>query len=172
MPKPLIILGSHRRAGHTRQLLDALFANQPVPAIDLLEHEIAPYAYSGTYPATDAFLPLIAQLLAHEHLVMATPVYWYAMSGRLKNFFDRLTELVTTRKALGRQLRGKTLHLVAVGADAALPTGFTVPFASTAAYFDMTFGSVLYASSQAATFPAATPEIFHQFREAVGYHPI
>ncbi len=68
-------------------------------------------------------------------VVFATPVYWYAMSGAMKAFFDRMTDLLETSKELGRQLKGKGFWLIASGTDLALPEGFEVPFARTAEYF-------------------------------------
>lgn len=66
------------------------------------------------------------------------------MSGHLKVFFDRLTDLVTVDKPIGRKLAGKRMFLIAVGADAALPPGFEEPFRRTAAYFEMDFISTIY----------------------------
>lgn len=114
---------------------------------DLLAAPLAQYSYGGHYPPGDAFAGLTRQLLAHEALVLATPGYWYAMSGLLKTFFDRLTNLTTLDKALG-QLRGKRRFLLATGTAAALPPGFEEPFRGTARYFGMVFESSLYYSQQ------------------------
>lgn len=167
MVSTLVILGSHRNPSHTRDFLEAVFAGALPPVADLMKCEIAPYGYSAVYPEHDDFFRLVNQLLLHDRLIFATPVYWYAMSGRMKNFFDRLTDLVTTRKETGRQLRGKTVFVLVVGADAGLPAGFLVPFASTAAYFGMHFGGSIYACSKASTFPKEYPEAMRLFRLAV-----
>lgn len=166
MGKPLVILGSHRSPSHTQQFLEAVFVGQQLTLANLLEIEILPYAYAADYPAQDEFFRVVDQLLAHDRIVFATPVYWYAMSGRMKNFFDRLTDLVTTRKELGRQLRGKTMLLLVVGADAALPEGFAVPFTSTAAYFEMHFGGSIYACSKHPSFPGQVTEEMRRFQLA------
>jgi multimeric flavodoxin WrbA len=79
-----------------------------------------------------------------QHLIFATPVYWYAMSGLMKVFFDRLTELITTSKPLGRAMKGKCCYLISCGTDAELPPGFDVPFRLTAKYFEMEFVSSHY----------------------------
>jgi putative NADPH-quinone reductase len=143
---PLVLLASARPAGHTAALVHSTLAPSNYVVLDLLAAPLAPYSYAATYPADDAFGSVVQQMLRHEVLVLATPVYWYAMSGLLKTFFDRLTDLVTTEKALGRQLRGKRLFVLASGTEATLPPGFEEPFRRTAHYFAMTFGGSLYYS--------------------------
>jgi multimeric flavodoxin WrbA len=83
-----------------------------------------------------------------ERIVFATPVYWYAMSGELKVFFDRLTDLLTTHKSIGKALKGKKTYLIATGSDPELPEGFEVPFRSTSAYFDMSYEGALYKATR------------------------
>jgi len=148
MEKPLIVLGSAHKHGDTHQLVEAVFQNNAYDLIDLLDWPVAPYSYEETHPKTDAFLLLVQQLLQHQRIVLATPVYWYSMSGPLKLFFDRLTDLTASHKALGRQLAGRRIFLLASGSDPALPTGFEVPFQLTAAYFNMTFAGSFYQSTK------------------------
>ena len=164
LASPLVLLASARPAGHTAALMHNVLAPVNYMVLDLLGVPLAPYSYTEPYPANDAFGSLIRQVLRHEVLILATPVYWYAMSGLLKTYFDRLTDLVTTEKALGRQLRGKRLFVLASGTEAALPPGFEEPFRRTARYFDMTFGGSLYYSQH---YPLPPPEwaaASHAFR--------
>jgi multimeric flavodoxin WrbA len=114
--------------------------------IDLLDHSIDYYNYKSIYSANDSFLELINRILEHQVIVFATPVYWYSMTGQLKNFFDRLTDLVTVHKIQGRNLKNKNVFLIAVGADKDLPLGFEVPFKSTCNYLDMLYGESFYYS--------------------------
>jgi multimeric flavodoxin WrbA len=116
--------------------------------VDLLDSPVAPYSYAQAYPATDTFLQLADLLLRHPVILFATPVYWYSMSGLMKNFFDRLTDLTTTHKHLGRQLAGRQVFLLATGSDPELPTGFEVPFRLTATYFNMAFAGSFYQSTK------------------------
>jgi multimeric flavodoxin WrbA len=70
------------------------------------------------------------------------------MSGLMKNFMDRFTDLITVEKQRGRQLRGKKTFLLAVGADKELPEGFEIPFRLTSEYFKMTYlGAIYYAAN-------------------------
>ncbi|GAB2541892.1 flavodoxin family protein [Rufibacter soli] len=126
--RPLILLASARKDSGTHRLVRTVFHGTPHQLLDLLDYQIGPYRYENDYPPQDEFLKIIEQVLQHQVIVLATPVYWYAMSGLLKTFFDRLTDLVTVQKPLGRKLQGKTIFLLAVGTDSELPDGFEVPF--------------------------------------------
>jgi NAD(P)H-dependent FMN reductase len=149
MPSPpFVLLASARPAGDTAALVRSVFANTEHALHNLLDAPLYPYSYAGHYPPDDAFAAVARQLVQHEVVVFATPVYWYAMSGLLKTFFDRLTDLVTVTKPLGRQLRGKRTFLLAVGEEATLPLGFEEPFRLTARYLDMEFGGSLYYSKK------------------------
>jgi multimeric flavodoxin WrbA len=33
-------------------------------------------------------------VLAHDQIILATPIYWYAVSAAMKNFLDRLSDLL------------------------------------------------------------------------------
>ncbi|OUJ68689.1 flavodoxin family protein [Hymenobacter crusticola] len=156
---PLVVLASARRGGDTEQFVHHVLARVPHRLVNLLDWSVAPYNYEQQYPATDCFLPLVNLVVQHTALVVATPVYWYSMSGSMKGFFDRFTDLLTSHKPLGRQLAGKPLFMLASGADPDLPEGFTVPFHQTAAYFDMPFVASLYRSTKRG-FPQEEAQVF------------
>ncbi len=145
--QPLVILGSARKQSDTLFYVDFVFKNTGVKVIDLLDFNIAAYNYKEHYPENDMFLELVSEMLNHETIIFATPVYWYSMSGLMKIFFDRLTDLVTTEKHSGRKLKGKSISLLAVGADEVLPDGFEIPFKSTADYFGMNYKACVYFST-------------------------
>ena len=144
--KPLVVLGSARAKSDTRHFVESVFSNTDYQMADLLDFHIAPYSYENNYPEKDGFITLINQLLQHEVIVFATPVYWYAMSGLMKTFFDRLTDLITVHKGTGRQLKGKQVYLIVVGTDAELPVGFDNPFKLTCAYLQMEYNGSIYFS--------------------------
>src|SRR5450755_559983 len=114
---PLIIVASARKHGDTREFLDKVFAKLDHKQIDLLDFHISSFDYSNNYPDTDGFLRIVDEILQHKVIVFATPVYWYAMSGLMKTFFDRLTDLVTIKKKAARALKGKSIFLLTVGVD-------------------------------------------------------
>ena len=155
----LIIVGSARKDSDTRKLVDHLFSKAEVKVLDLLDYKITHYSYANSYPPDDAFQEIVTEVLAARVLVFATPVYWYSMSGLMKVFFDRLTDLVTVRKALGRQLKGKKVFLLACGNDDVLPEGFEVPFKLSSQYLDMDYEGSYYCAAEALqdfSLPAAT----------------
>lgn len=138
-----VLLGSSRSDGNTRQVVDRVLGGRDVEVVDLARLDIGLYDY-GHANAEDDFLPLVERLASKSLWILATPVYWYAMSGQLKIFFDRLSDLVTIRKARGRSLKGRTVAVIASGTDARLPEGFEAPFQQTCDYLGMRYAGALY----------------------------
>ena len=147
--RSLVILSSSRKDSNTKILVQKLFSkSEDLEILDLLDFKINHYHYQGKYPKSDEFLKIIEKLLHYENIIFATPVYWYAMSGLLKVFFDRLTDIVTIQKSLGRQMKGKNIFLVSVGTDPELPPGFESPFQLTADYLDMNYQGSYYCTTK------------------------
>ncbi len=141
----LAILGSSRADGETARLLDAVLSHLPdTETADLNALQIGPYSYEHAN-ADDDFLPLARAMLKAKAIVLASPVYWYAMSAQMKLFFDRLTDLTDAPyKTIGKQLVGKTLFTIATGSNPQPPECFLPPFEDTAGYFNMQWGGMLY----------------------------
>ena len=143
----LILMASARADGATAQAVARLSAllEREHETIDLAALTIGPFDYSQPRQADD-FDALVARMLAHRALLLATPVYWYAMSGYLKTLFDRFSDLLSGRdpERRGRQLAGREMWMLAVGADPELPAGFETPFCATAAYLGMLWRGGLY----------------------------
>ena len=133
MTNPIIILGSSRTFGETRKVVDSIIGNNEVPIIDLKSLDMSIYDYDH-YNKNDDFIPLMEQVIKHDLIVLATPVYWYTMSATMKIFLDRLTDLLDIRKDLGRKLYGKKLFIISSLASNLLPQGFEYPFWQTAEY--------------------------------------
>lgn len=142
--KPLILLASARKQSDTTKLVQKLFAPHEADMVDLLNYTVCHYSYTGEYPSEDQFMELVTRMQTYDRIVFATPVYWYAMSGHMKVFFDRLTDIVTLHKGIGRSMKGKSTFVLAVGVDDALPAGFDVPFKLTSLYLDMHFKELYY----------------------------
>ena len=94
---PLIILGSARQQSDTKSFVDFVFNKIDHKLVDLLKYNISSYNYTGTYPTSDNFKQLTEEILNHDIIIFATPVYWYSMSGLMKNLFHRFTDLVTIK---------------------------------------------------------------------------
>ena len=146
----LIINGSARSDGDTGSAIRSLLERLPLPTthVDLCEKRIQRFDYAE--PAReDDFGDLVELMLGHPSILFATPVHWYAMSGLMKTFFDRLTDLLSKRDPprRGRRLAGREIWLLAVGSDPDLPPGFEQPFAMTAGCFAMVWRGSFYVRS-------------------------
>lgn len=133
----VIILGSSRSRGDTYQLSKYLIKKAQFDLIDLNEYNFSYYDYDHQNRIDD-FLPLMKSLIQnYETFLFATPVYWYTMSGIMKVFFDRISDLLTIEKDLGRKLRGKNMGLLSCSNEDDLPKHFNMPFVNTAEYLGM-----------------------------------
>ncbi len=134
----VIVMGSARRDGHTRMMVERLASHSGMTVIDLNDYEVGFFEYDN-YDRGDDFLRLIETLLQYDLLVFASPVYWYNMSAIMKNFFDRITDLLKLHKDLGRQLRSKSMGILSCSATPGPDEQFAVPFKLTAKYLGMDF---------------------------------
>ncbi|MXN92800.1 FMN reductase [Flavobacterium sp. Sd200] len=133
----VIILGSARNDGNTRRLVDELALKTGWDIINLNDYTISQYDYANIN-TDDDYMPLITKIIAaYDVFVFATPVYWYAMSGVMKTFFDRFTDLITINKELGRQLRLKKMAVISSSVGDNLGDNFWLPFTATANYLGM-----------------------------------
>ncbi len=134
--KIVFILGSSRSFGDTRKIIDSIMPSLNADLIDLNDNQISYYDYEHRNKDDD-FIGLIHQILNYNTIVFATPVYWYSMSAILKTFIDRLSDLLTIEKDLGRQLRGKSMLLLYCSSDNEDYPEFYMPFKRTAEYLGM-----------------------------------
>ena len=138
----LIVVASARRNGNTMQAARHLQSELGGDIVDLLDLNIGPFRYDQAYFSEDDFLDFIeAKLLKYDSIVFASPVYWYSMSGGMKTFFDRMSDLLKSRKELGRQLRGKEMSVLSCSGDAEVFPSFFLPFRLSADYLGMTYGT-------------------------------
>ena len=147
MEKQIAILGTARDESNTHNALKRIPLKESYKLIELHKLNINKYKYSNSARIQrphDDFSLIIDEMIEATDIIFATPVYWYSMSGEMKIFFDRLTDLVTIDKKRGRALAGKCCYLLATGSDAELPEGFEVPFKRTAEYFGMKFVESYY----------------------------
>ncbi len=137
--KKLIVLGSSRKDGETKKIVDELVNIAGWDVIDLNDYQISYYDYEHKN-LDDDFLGLIRNMIEnYDVLIFATPVYWYSMSGIMKVFFDRITDLLDFEKDLGRKLRGKSMAAVSCSVGDNLDEHFWLPFSETARYLGMNY---------------------------------
>lgn len=137
--KKVIIVGSSRSNGNTSKISDKISLQINADVIDLRDYSITYYDYQSQN-VTDDFLPLIRSILEkYDTLIFATPVYWYNMSGMMKVFFDRFSDLIRIEKETGRKLRGKKMFVISNSDEDKLDYDFYLPFRLSADYLGMTY---------------------------------
>ncbi|GAA3762506.1 NAD(P)H-dependent oxidoreductase [Flavobacterium ginsengiterrae] len=137
--KTVIILGSSRKNGNTTKIVDALSKEHNIDIVNLSDYNISYYDYESKN-IDDDFLPLIRGIIEkYDTLIFATPVYWYNMSGILKVFFDRFSDLIRIEKETGRKLRGKKIGVISNSHDNIIEDSFYIPFKKTSDYLGMEY---------------------------------
>ncbi len=134
----LIIQGSSRSTGNTLRIIRLLKDQLQADIIDLRLKNISAYDYEHLN-CNDDFLPLMRRAVTYDLIILVTPVYWYSMSGLMKNFLDRITDCLKIEKETGRLLRGKSLAAISCGSDSTITPGFFEPFRLSAAYLGMQY---------------------------------
>lgn len=137
--KTIVIIGSSRKEGDTKQKVNRLVENTTWDIIDLSNYNISYFDYTHANK-TDDYIDLMKHIInTYDVLVFATPVYWYSMSGTMKVFFDRITDLLTIEKDLGRKLRGKKMAAFSCSGGGNLGDAFWLPFSESAHYLGMEY---------------------------------
>ena len=152
---PIVIFGSSRNKGDTWEAVQMVLGKRKIDIINLNDKSFSSFDYDYNNKEDD-FLPLAKQMLSHNPIILATPVYWYSMSDVMKRFMDRWSDLLCHHKELGRKLRGKTLYVVSsYGVHPEGKNGFEAIFKQTAEYMGMHYGGAFlkYSGSRA---PEAT----------------
>ena len=137
--KTVIIIGSSRNNGNTTKIAEAIASQYDFDVVNLNDYQISYYDYENKNKEDD-FLPLIKSIIKkYDTLVFATPVYWYSMSGVMKVFFDRLSDLIRIEKETGRLLRGKKTGVLSNSHDNEMDFDFYIPFRKSAEYLGMIY---------------------------------
>lgn len=135
----VVIVGSSRNDGDTSNMTKVLIEKSEWDLIDLNNYNFNYYDYNHKN-INDDYLSLMKQIIEkYDTLIFATPVYWYSMSGIMKVFFDRITDLLTFEKELGRKLRGKNMAVISCSIGNNLGEHFWLPFSETANYLGMEY---------------------------------
>lgn len=144
MEKKVIILGSSRSGGNTGSIVANISEKYQIDVIDLNNYQISYYDYESKN-IDDDFLPLIKSILEkYDTLIFATPVYWYNMSGIMKVFFDRFSDLIRIEKETGRKLKGKNMFVISNSHSDEIDDSFYIPFKKSADYLGMEFQGNLH----------------------------
>ncbi len=118
----LIISSSPRKGGNSDLLCDQFMrgaeeSGHHVNKIRLADHDIhycrgcgACYQGARPCPQKDDMPELLDRLLAADVIVMATPVYFYTLSGQMKTFIDRTA-------ARYEEIRDKEFYFILAAAE-------------------------------------------------------
>ncbi len=147
----LTLLGSSRQPSNTEMLTDYLLTDIDQTKIRLAEKRIQPivdmrHQPAGFSPVNDDHDKIIDTVLQHEILIFATPVYWYGMSGVMKNWIDRWSQSLRDKQiSFQSSMATKTAYVVIVGGDNPRIKGLPLimQFAHIFDFFGMTFGGYL-----------------------------
>jgi multimeric flavodoxin WrbA len=143
MKKTAILFSSSRQEGNTSALVNSINQKSNADVYNLKDYQISPFDYEHKN-IDDDFVPLIKQLLNYQHMVFASPVYWYSMTAQMKVFFDRVSDLLHVKKELGRQLRMKECSIVTTGASTTPERSFEETFINSFDYLGMHYKGMLY----------------------------
>lgn len=136
---PIAILGSARKDSNTAVVLRRLIAEHACDIVDIRTCSISPYNYEHSYPGDDQFISIIRRVVDAPVTIIATPVYWYSYSTPMKIFIDRFSDLLSSQKELGRQLRGRSFALVSSSAERAPDKTLVEAFSRFCDYLGITF---------------------------------
>ncbi|MGJ7913238.1 flavodoxin family protein [Neobacillus sp. LXY-1] len=119
-----IIYGGTRPNGNTELLTDHVVKGLTTEKIYLHEHTIQPiidkrHSSEGFQDRNDDYNSIIDRILPHDILLFATPVYWYTMSGSMKNFIDRWSQTLrdSNYPDFKKIMATKKAYVIAVGGD-------------------------------------------------------
>lgn len=169
MTNALIIFGSARSKGNTFDAVNLITQKiDQYSYVDIADYTIKDFDYENKN-SNDDFNGIIDQLLKHQTIIFASPVYWYTMSASMKRFIDRLSDLLSFNKEQGRLLRGKNLAVISSysvhpeGID-----GFETIFINTAKYLGMNYlGCYFYYSGEDPEVLSMNNKFAEKFCEAI-----
>jgi multimeric flavodoxin WrbA len=155
MLSTIALLSSSRRLGNTGQLIDRIALELNIEVVDLTRLHISSYDYDHLN-RNDDFEPLMKRVLAHDRIIFATPIYWYAVSPAMKVFLDRISDLLELPDLLseGRRLRGKKAYVVCTSICNEPSAAFMDAFRETFDYLGMHFGGAAHVNCQDGYLPA------------------
>lgn len=119
-----VIYGGSRPNGNTESLTKAAIQGLDVEEVYLKDYFIEPiidkrHAEEGFPEVDDDYNSIINRILPHDILIFSTPIYWYSMTGTMKNFIDRWSQTLKDKKYpdFKKQMSQKRAFVIAVGGD-------------------------------------------------------
>jgi multimeric flavodoxin WrbA len=121
--KVLVLYGSSRKDGNSELLTHKALENIEHTSIYLREKHIEAitdkrHDSEGFKPVPDDYESIIQQVLEHDIILFSTPLYWYGMSGVMKDFIDRWSQsLRSPGYNFKEALSQKKAYVIVAGGD-------------------------------------------------------
>ncbi|MFZ3590783.1 flavodoxin family protein [Bacillus sp. DJP31] len=119
----ILLQGSSRENGNTEILSKLLVEGLTYKQINLRDFSIKPildqrHDEGGFQAVDDDYDEIIMEVLKADRIIFATPLYWYGMSGLMKNFVDRWSQsLRDSRFQFKEEMSRKKAIVVVCGGD-------------------------------------------------------
>lgn len=118
----VVIYGGSRQNGNTEILTETMVQGVEVEKVYLRDYEIQPiedlrHTREGFREVEDDYNTIIDRVLQHDILVFSTPIYWFGMTGTLKNFIDRWSQSIRDKPYFKEKMATKQAYVIAVGGD-------------------------------------------------------
>lgn len=157
----LVLFSSANEKGNTAKLVEQVTKVCSCEVINLDKLFISPYNYQNDYPEDD-FYNLVDKMLEADTIVFASPVYWSAPTAHMKNFIDRLTELldVAELKVKARALENKTAMVLTTSASNYVSPVFYDFFKALFDYFHIQFKACIHANGSDLQLSTASLALF------------
>ncbi|WP_307394361.1 flavodoxin family protein [Bacillus horti] len=119
-----VIYGGTRQNGNTEILTKRTIKDLEVVSLHLKEYTIKPiedmrHTEAGFQDVGDDYNFLMDQMMQNDILIFSTPIYWYSMSGTMKNFIDRWSQTLRDPKYkdFRDRMSKKKAYVIIAGGD-------------------------------------------------------
>lgn len=119
-----VIYGGNRPNGNVEELTKLATQGLVVEEVYLKDYSIEPiidkrHSEEGFPEVYDDYNNIIDRILPHDILIFSTPIYWYSMTGVMKNFIDRWSQTLKdpTYPDFKDIMASKKAYVLAVGGD-------------------------------------------------------
>ncbi|MEK3727393.1 flavodoxin family protein [Lysinibacillus sp. FSL W8-0953] len=119
-----VIYGGNRPNGNVETLTKLITQGLNVEEVYLKDYVIQPiidkrHEEGGFSEVNDDYNAIIDRILPHDILVFSTPIYWYSMTGAMKNFIDRWSQTLRDPNYpnFKAMMSSKKAYVIAVGRD-------------------------------------------------------
>lgn len=150
--KVVSFIGSSRNGGNSELLTDLLMKDITHKKVYIKDLHIRPiddlrHTKAGFQEVNDDYYQIIEELENSDIAVFATPIYWYSMSGIMKNMFDRLSQAIRDHRYPHLRERLKKIQTIVVIVGGDQPRMKGLPLIQQLQYafefLEMSFGSYL-----------------------------